>query len=49
MVAETKCKVILEADAHDIKTMSKVPVNKALKLIKLWNLEKNLINRLSLK
>jgi hypothetical protein len=34
MVATTKCKVILEADAHDISTMSRVPVNKALNLIK---------------
>jgi hypothetical protein len=34
MVSSTKCKVIIEADAHDIKTMAKASVNKALKLIK---------------
>jgi hypothetical protein len=35
MVSATKCKVLLEADAHDVKTLSPTEVNKAFKLIKL--------------
>jgi hypothetical protein len=34
MVADTKCKVLLEADAHDVQTLGKEPVKKALSLIK---------------
>jgi hypothetical protein len=49
MVASTKCKVLLEADAHDIKTLSPSIVNKGVKLIKMWKLEKNLINKLQIK
>ncbi|MDR1234949.1 MAG: PHP domain-containing protein [Mycoplasmataceae bacterium] len=49
MVANTKCKVLLEADAHDVWTMSERPVTKALSLIKKWNLQKNLIAKLKFK
>jgi hypothetical protein len=34
MVASTKCKVLIEADAHDIKTMAKPSVEKAFALIR---------------
>jgi hypothetical protein len=37
---------MLEADAHTPATMGKAAVNKALKLIRKWNLEKNLITKL---
>jgi hypothetical protein len=33
MVSGTKCKVLIEADAHDIKTLGKLAVNSAYKLI----------------
>jgi hypothetical protein len=49
MVSATKCKVLLEADAHDVKTLSPIEVNKAFKLIKLWKLEKNLIDKMKIK
>jgi hypothetical protein len=39
---------MLEADAHATSTMSKSSVNKAIKLIRKWNLEKNLISKLKL-
>jgi hypothetical protein len=32
-VATTKCKVLLEADAHDVYTMSRIPVKKAIDLM----------------
>jgi hypothetical protein len=34
MVSETKCKVLIEADAHEVDTLGKAAVNKAKNLIK---------------
>jgi histidinol phosphatase-like PHP family hydrolase len=48
MVAATKCKVLIEADAHDIKTLTKPVVEKALKLITKWNLTKNIISKMKI-
>jgi hypothetical protein len=49
LVSNTKCKVLIEADSHDIKTMSKAVIQKTFKLIKKWYLQKNLISKLNLK
>lgn len=49
MVAKSKAKVIVEADAHDPYTMSNEMVQKGINLIKEWKLEKNLISKLTIK
>jgi hypothetical protein len=46
MVAKTKCKVILETDAHSANTMSKKVTDLAIDLIHKWKLEANLIEQL---
>lgn len=49
MVAKSKAKVIIEADAHDPYTMSQEMVDKGIKLVKEWGLEKNLVSKLKIK
>ncbi|MDR1991647.1 MAG: histidinol-phosphatase [Mycoplasmataceae bacterium] len=49
MVSETKCKVLIEADAHEVDTLGKAAVNKAKNLIKEWHITKNVINELKIK
>ncbi|GHU47425.1 hypothetical protein FACS1894218_1780 [Bacilli bacterium] len=49
MVAATKCKVLIEADAHEATTLNKENAKNALQLIKELNLQKNIVAKMMLK
>ncbi|MDR0985362.1 MAG: PHP domain-containing protein [Mycoplasmataceae bacterium] len=49
VVGDTKCKVLIEADAHDHRTLSKTVVNRGIRLIKKWGLTDNVIENLKIR
>ena len=48
IVATTKVKVIVQADAHQIELLNKIIADCGFRLIKEWHLQKNLINDLKI-
>jgi histidinol-phosphatase (PHP family) len=48
LVSCSNAKVIIEADAHQIETLNYPIHERSLKLIKEWNLQKNIIDKLDI-